>query len=165
MQAFALTEEGLARKIIGEENQVKVKDLPLNLSMNLGEGIQMKDVNETIDELLEAAQGPYSHTRVLVDSYFSSDGKFYEVFQDVQGEYIVGPVLRDSKWDVYPFNDPGLLAHIYKGVKGEFLKDKRGEEQEKERNDDVARKRKGLGCRNGDMNWDEDDDERFSLII
>ncbi len=120
----------------------------------------MREVNDAIDDLLAAAQGPHSHSRVLVDSYTSSDGKFYEVFQDVQGEYIVGPVLRDPKWDVHPFNDPHLLAHIYKGVKDEFLKNEGWKAQERERND-VDRRREGTGG----MDLDDEDGERFDTII
>ncbi len=164
MQGFAQTIEGPARKIIGEEKQVKEKDPPTNLRAKLGKGIQMREINGTINELLQAVQGPNSNTRVLVDSYTSNDGKFYEVFQDVQGEYIVGPVLRDPKWDVHPFNDPALLSHIYQGVKEEFLKDQVGEEKEKERNY-VAKKWKGLGGGNEGMNSDDEDDKRFELII
>ncbi len=156
-QGFPPTGERPAREIIGEEKQVKERDPSTMLRVKLGEGIQMREVNETINDLLAAAQGPYSHTRSLVDSYTSSDGKFYEVFQDVHGEYIVGPVLRDPKWDVHPFNDPSLLAHIYKGVKEEFFKNEGRIAQEVERND--------VG-REGNEAMDlDDDDERFDAII
>ncbi len=164
MQGFAQTMEGPARKIMDEGKQVKEKDPPINLKAELGEGIQMREVDGTINELLQAVQGPNSNTRVLVDSYTSSDGKFYEVFEDTQGEYIVGPALRDPKWDVHPFNDPALLSHIYQGVKEEFLKDQGREEKEKEKND-VAKRWKGLGGGNQGMNLDDDDDERFELIV
>ncbi len=161
MQGFAQTMEGPAQRSVGKEQQAKGKDLHINLGAKLGEGIEMREVSGTISELLQDIQGPNSTTRVLVDSYTSSDGKFYEVFQDVQGEYIVGPVLRDPKWDVPPFNDPAMLCHIYQGVKEEFLKEQGG----RGKKDGVAKKWKGLVGGNEGINLDGDDDGRFDLII